>query len=100
MTKHTLAEDKRPQEMTLIVYHLHEHKLQADSRVTLWPSTNAHLCRIPAARSRAYPEEPGHIPFLSQRSMRIRICILLEFLKDLVRGAATWTKTALTIFQF
>ena len=34
MTKHTLAKHQHPHEMTLIVYHLHEHKLQADSRVT------------------------------------------------------------------
>ena len=65
-----LAEGQHPHEMTLIVYHLHEHKLQTDSRVTKWPSTDAHQCHSPAALSRNYLEKPGHISFLDQQSMR------------------------------
>ena len=56
--------------MSLIVYHLHEHKLQTDSRVTKWPSTNAHQCHTAAALSRAFLEKPGRMPFLDQQSMR------------------------------
>ena len=50
--------------MTLIVYHSHKHELQADSRVTLWSSTDAHQCYTPAALYRAYLEEPDHTLFL------------------------------------
>ena len=39
--KHILAEEQHPHEMTLIVYHSHKHKLQAESRVTKQQSTNA-----------------------------------------------------------
>ena len=59
--------------MILIVYHLHEHKLQADSRVTSCPSTDAHQCHTPAVLSRAYLEELGHMPFLDQQSMQRRL---------------------------
>ena len=52
--------------MTLIVYHLHEYKLQADSGVTSWPSTDAHQCHTPATLSRAYLGEPDCMPFLDQ----------------------------------
>ena len=34
VTKHTLAENQHPLEMSFIVYYLHEHKLQADSILT------------------------------------------------------------------
>ena len=56
--------------MNLIVYHLHEHKLQADSRVILWLSTDVNECHTPAAPSEAYFEKPAHMPFLEQQSMR------------------------------
>ena len=56
--------------MTVIVYYSHEHKLQADNRVIEWPSTAAYQCQTLAALSRAYLEEPGHMPFLDQQNMR------------------------------
>ena len=69
MTKYILGEDQHPHKMTLIVYHLHKHKLCADSRVTLWPATDAHQCHISAALSTTYLEEPGHMPSVDQQSM-------------------------------
>ena len=71
MIKHTLAEDQHIHEMTLTVYRSqHEHKLQADNRVTLCQSTKTHQFHTQAALSNAYLEEPGHMPFLDQQSMR------------------------------
>ena len=70
--------------MTLIVYHFHEHKLQADSRLTQRLSTDARQCNTPAALSRAYHEEPGHMFFLDQQSMqRHSLHTIPRFLKDL-----------------
>ena len=69
MSIHTLAEERYPHEMTFIFYYLHEHKHQAGSRVTKWPSAVANLCHT----LQHYPEliikEPGHMPFLNQQSM-------------------------------
>ena len=33
MTKHTFADDQLPHDMTLVVYHSHEHKIQAERKV-------------------------------------------------------------------
>ena len=63
VTKHILAEDQHLHEMILNVYHLLEHKVQAESRVTQWPSTDAHQRHTPTALSKAYLEEPVHMPF-------------------------------------
>ena len=56
--------------MTLIVYHLHEQKLEADSGVIDWQSTDINQCNTPAALSKAYLEEPGHMPSLDQQNMQ------------------------------
>ena len=56
--------------MTLIAYHLHKHKLLADSRMTYRQSTDAHQCHTLAALSIAYFKEAGHMPFLDQKSVR------------------------------
>ena len=58
--------------MILTVYHLHEHKLQADGRVTYRPSTDVHQCHTPTALSKTHIEESGDMPFLDQQSMRRR----------------------------
>ena len=98
MTKHTLAENQHPHEMTLIVYHLHKNKLQANSRVTQLPLIDAHQCHTPAALSRAYLEKPGHMIFLNQHSMSrhsLRIPRISRFLKNFPQSenlvcGATW----------
>ena len=60
----------------------------------------------PAALSRVYLEEPSHTSFLDQQSLQRHFLHLLQgFFKDLsqkenlVRGAATWMKTILAVFQ-
>ena len=64
--------------MMLIVYRLHEHKLEADSRVTSWPSTATHQCLTPAALSRGYlqvsmsPDTPLSTNVIHLRSMSLR----------------------------
>ena len=62
MTKYTFAEDQNLHKMTVIVYNLHEHKLQADCKAAKWPLTDAHQCHTLTALSRAYLEEPVHMP--------------------------------------
>ena len=69
MTEDSLAKDLHQHEMTFIVYHLHEDKLQADSRVTNWQSTDIHQCHTPTVLPRAYLKDPSHMPFLNQHSM-------------------------------
>ena len=53
---------------------------QADSRVTFWPSADAHQCHTPAALSRAYVEKPGHTSFQDQGGghLAIRAHVSLE----------------------
>ena len=80
-----LAKNQHPLKITLIVYHLHEHKLQADSIVSEWPSTDAHQCHTPATLSTACLKEPGHMPFPDQQACNYIFCILPGFLKDLPR---------------
>ena len=45
-----------------------------------------------AALSRAYLNEPGHMPFLVNKASKDILCILQGFLEDLVFSAATWMK--------
>ena len=76
------GQDQYLHEMTLIVYHSNEHKLQFDSRVAQLPSTNAHQCHTPAALSKACHEELGHTPFLHAKTCKTLqdiLCILQRF---------------------
>ena len=65
-----------------------------------------HRGHTPAKSSKVYPEELGHMLFRDRQRMQKIFAILPRFLEDLlqsenlVRGAASRTKTALTIFQF
>ena len=84
--------------MTLQVYHLHEHELQAKSRVKKWMSIDAHQCNTPAALSRAYLDEPVRMPSPDQLRMRKHQMKITD--KNFIRGIATWRKNTLAILQF
>ena len=65
-----------------------------------------HQRHTPAKHSKVNPEELGHMPFQDQQSMPKNLCYVSKISRRfasewiLVRGDATWTKTALAILQF
>ena len=93
--------------MTLIHYHSYKNKLQADSRVTYWPSTERPSMTYSSSTLQSLSRGTRSYAF----SRSIKACedilyIIPKFLIDLpqsenlICGAATWTKTTLAIVQF
>ena len=74
--------------------------------MTQWRATIDHLRHTPAKFSKVYPGELCHMLFQDRKACKKIFAIIPRFLEDLrqsedlVRGAATRTKTALIIFQF
>jgi len=62
-----------------------------------------HQCHTQVKSFKVYLEEPGHVLFEINKASKEVFVIFQRFLKDLhqsenlVRGAMTWTKTALSV---
>ena len=87
--------------------HLSKHRPQVGSRMTLSRVTTDYQRHAPAKPSNANPEELSVLCFFKiNKTCKEIFAILPRFLEDLlqsedlVRGAATRTKTALALLQF
>ena len=105
MTKRTLAIVQRRHGTTLIARHLPERKPPVGSGMTSWHVTTDYQRHTPAKSSKVYPGSSVIYFFKIDKVCKEIFAILPRFFEDwhqsedLVRGAATRTKTALVILQ-
>ena len=104
--KRTLAGVQRPHGTALNACHLPEHKPPVGSKMTYWRRTIDHQRHTPSNLPKFIPKNSVICFFKIDKACKEIFVTLQRFFEDLlqsedlIRRAATRTKTALTIFQF